>query len=225
MRRHKVVQRTLAALVVGVLMVPAASGCGAYEKMRRGYHELNNPDGGPPPLTDQQKIQLIDSMRAKGSFEAARDRLTSTAQSIAEQISAAVSGQTWQFANDENERDAYNNGSLCDRLDPDIARRPRARTVEFGTTFSADHFTTAANIVRQEATKYGATTETSLFNESAKRDYDVQGNGYEFSLGQITVATLLIKGDCRLLQKVIDLPPGQLPPEPPILPTTPTPSP
>ncbi len=80
-----------------------------------------------------------------------------------------------------------------------------------------------ANIVREEAAKYGATTESSLFNESAKRDYDVQGNGYEFRLLQIKFATLNITGDCFLLQKVLDLPAGQLPPEPPIWPTTSTP--
>ncbi|CMR03338.1 putative lipoprotein lprR [Mycobacterium tuberculosis] len=69
--------------------------------------------------------------------------------------------------------------------------------------------------MREEAAKYGATTESSLFNESAKRDYDVQGNGYEFNLGQIKFATLNITGDCFLLQKVLDLPAGQLPPNHP----------
>lgn len=38
-------------------------------------------------------------------------------------------------------------------------------------------------------------------------------------------ATLNITGDCFLLQKVLDLPAGQLPPEPPIWPTTSTPTP
>ncbi len=33
-------------------------------------------------LTDEQKIQLIDSMRNKGSYEAARERLTATAPII-----------------------------------------------------------------------------------------------------------------------------------------------
>lgn len=51
---------------------------------------------------------------------------------------------------------------------------------------------------------------------------DVAGNGYEFNIGQITVATLNITGDCFLLQRVLDLPAGQLPPEPPIVPS-PTP--
>lgn len=155
---------------------------------------MSHPDNGPPPLTDDQKIKLIDSMRAKGSFEAARDRLTTTAQTIAEQISTAISGQTWKFADDSNAQDDYQNGSLCDKLDPYIARRPRARTVEFGSTFSEDGFTAAAHVVRQEAAKYGATSQSSLFNEPAKRDYDVQGQGYEFNLGQINFATLLITG-------------------------------
>ena len=83
----------------------------------------------------------------------------------------------------------------------------------------------AQDIVREEAAQYGATDASSLFNEQSKRDYDVQGNGYEFNLGQINVATLTITGDCFLLQTVLDLPPGQLPPEPPIVPTTPTPTP
>lgn len=204
-------RRIVAAAVAGALAITGVSACTEYDKLRKGVDELNHPDDGPPPLTDQQKVQLIDTMRARGSFEAARERLTRTAQSIAEQISAAVPGQTWRFADDQNERDAYSNGSLCDKLDPDIARRPRAKTVEFGTPFSTDGFASATDIVRREAAKYGARTEGSLFNEPAKHDYDVHGDGYEFNLGQIKVATLLIKGDCFLLQKVVDLPPGRLP--------------
>lgn len=99
----------------------------------------------------------------------------------------------------------------CKELTGDIARRPIADAVIFGTAFSAEDFKVVTNIVREEAAKYGATTESSLFNESAKRDYDVQGNGYEFNLGQIKFATLNITGDCFLLQKVLDLPAGQLP--------------
>lgn len=207
--------------MVGMLTVFAGSGCSEYDKLRRGYHELNHSDGGQPPLTDEQKIKLIDSLRAKGSFEAARDRLTNTAQAIADQISTAVPGRTWKFDTGEYGQDAYNNGSLCDKLDPYIARRPEAKPVVFDPAFSADGFKTAVDIVRREAAKYGATTESSLFNESAKREYDVQGNGYEFRILQMDVAVLTITGECRLYQKVIDLPPGQLPPEPPIVPTTP----
>ncbi len=181
-----------------------------------------NPDTSPH-LTDEQKIQLIDSMRHKGSFEAARERLTTTARIISDRISAAIPGQTWKFTEDPNVQKVDREGSLCEKLSADIARRPTPDSIKFGTTFSAEDFKIAANIVREEAAKYGATTESSLFNESAKRDYDVQGNGYEFNLGQINFATLNITGECLLLQKVLDLPPGQLPPEPPIWPTTSTP--
>lgn len=124
--------------VSGVLLgmtVFGVSACSEYEKPRKGWDDLSHPDNGPPHLTDDQKIKLIESMRAKGSFEAARDRFTTTAQTIAEQISTAISGQTWKFADDSNAQDDYQNGSLCDKLDPYIARRPRARTVEFGRRF------------------------------------------------------------------------------------------
>lgn len=171
----------------------------------------HNPDTSRR-LTGEQKIQLIDSMRHKGSYEAARERLTATAQIIADRVSAAIPGQTWKFNDDSYGQDFYRNGSLCKELSADIARRPMAKPVDFGSTFSAEDFKIAANIVREEAAKYGVTTESSLFNESAKRDYDVQGNGYEFNLGQIKFATLNITGDCFLLQKVLDLPAGQLPP-------------
>lgn len=66
----------------------------------------------------------------------------------------------------------------------------------------------------------GATDVSSLFNEEdRRRDYAVQGNGFEFELGQAKIATLNITGDCFLMHTVIDLPPGLLPPEPPIVPT------
>jgi Lipoprotein confined to pathogenic Mycobacterium len=203
--------RIIAAVAALALTVSGASGCSEYQKLRKGVDQLSHPDTGPRPLTDEQKIKLIDGMRGKGSFEAARDRLTGSAQSIAEQIATAVPGQTWKFADDTNEQDSYQNGSLCDNLDPDLARRPRARTVEFGAAFTTDGFTAAVGIVRQEAAKYGATQQSSLFNEPAKRDFDVQGEGNEFNLGQVKIATLLITGDCFLFQKVLEAPPGQLP--------------
>lgn len=214
--------RIISGAAALALTVFSVGGCAEYEKLRKGVDELSHPDSRAPTLSDEQKIKLIDGMRAKGSFEAARDRLTSTAQAIAEQISTAVPGQTWKFADDPNEQDAYQNGSLCDKLEPDVARRPRARTVEFGSAFTTDGFTTAISIVRQEAAKYGATQQSSLFNQPTKRDYDVQGDGNEFNLGQIKIATLLITGDCFLLQKVLDTPPGKLPIDPPS-PTTTTP--
>jgi hypothetical protein len=168
-------------------------------------------------------VALIDGMRDKGSYEDARRRLTATAKVIADRIVAAVPGQTWKFTDDPNVQNVNRQGLSCDELNADIARRPNSDTVAFGRTFSADEFMTAVDIVRQEAAQYGATRESSLFNDQPKRDYDVQGNGYEFNLGQINHARLNITGDCFLLQKVLSLPRGQLPPEPPIVPTSPTP--
>lgn len=172
-----------------------------------------------------EAVQRIDSMRDKGSFEATRERLNQTARVIGERIAAAIPGQTWRFDDDPHGLKAARNGALCEKLNADVARRPRADPIVFGRTFSTEEFATAADIVREEAAQYGATDGSSLFNEQAKRDFDLQGNGYEFNLGQINFATLTITGDCFLLQNVLDLPPGQLPPEPPILPTTPTPTP
>ena len=105
----------------------------------------------------------------------------------------------------------------------DIARRPIADAIIFGRTFIAQEFASAADIVREEAARFGATGDSSLFDDLSKRDFQVEGNGYEFNLGQITFATLTITGDCFLMQKAIDTPPGQLPAEPPIVPTGPTP--
>jgi hypothetical protein len=170
-------------------------------------------------------IALIDGMRDSGSFEDARQRLNATARVIGDRVAAAVSGQTWRFTDDPNLQRMDGEGSSCDKLTGDIARRPHADTVTFGRTFTAEEFTVAAGIVREEAAPYGATGESSLFDEQTKRDYDVQGNGYEFNLGQVTVATLNITGGCFLLQRVLDLPAGQLPPEPPIVPSEPTPDP
>ncbi|MBS4730687.1 hypothetical protein MSM1_21025 [Mycobacterium sp. SM1] len=210
----------LAAALIGLL----TGGCALYEKARKVSKELGNPYE-TQRLTEQQEIALIDSMRAKGSYEAARQRLNNTARVIGERISAAVPGQTWKFDDDPNLIESARAGLPCDRLEADIARRPIADGIVFGRTFTANEFKTAAGIVREEAAKYGATDQSSLFNEASKRDYTVSGNGYDFSLGQIKFAALEITGDCRLLQKVIELPPGQLPPEPPILPTMPKPTP
>lgn len=173
-------------------------------------------------LKGDEAIKLIDSMRAKGSFEDARQRLNDTAKSIAERIVAAVPGETWQFTTDPNVLEVKRAGLPCEKLTGDIAGRPLSDTVEFGRTFSAEEFATASEIVRDEAAKFGATSKSSLFNESAKRDFDARGNGYRFTLGQVTFATLTITGDCFLMQSVVDLPPGRLPPEPPLVPSGPT---
>jgi hypothetical protein len=169
-------------------------------------------------------IELIDGMRGRGSYEQARERLNATAKDIAEQIAAAVPGQTWQFSDDPHGLAAKRQGLPCEKLTGDIARRPLTDPIRFGRTFDTQEFATAHDIVRREAAQYGATDETSLFNEDARRDYDVQGNGYEFQLGQAKVATLNITGDCFLMQSVVALPAGQLPPEPPIVPTATTPT-
>ncbi len=57
----------------------------------------HNPDTSRR-LTDEQKIQLIDSMRNKGSYEAARERLTATARIIADRRAVAEQAIT-RFAN------------------------------------------------------------------------------------------------------------------------------
>jgi hypothetical protein len=168
-------------------------------------------------------VQLIDGMRAKGSYEDAQRRLTTTAKAIAERIAAAVPGQSWKFDDDPAGQQITRQGLPCEKLTGDIARRPLADSIVFGRTFDTEEFATAHDIVRQEAAQYGATDESSLFNEQSRRDYDVQGNGFEFKLGQAKVATLNITGDCFLVQSVINLQPGQMPPEPPIVATTPNP--
>lgn len=205
--------RIVSAVLAGVVAVCEVSGCAAYEKLRKGVDELSHPDSGPPPLTDDQKIALIDSLRPKGSFEAARDQLTDIATSIAEQISAAVpAGAHWEVdTTSEFGRDAYAFGLPCDQLAGDIALRPEAKPIVFDPPFTPDGFKTAVEVIRQQAAKHGAATQTSLFNESAKREYDVQGNGYEFRILQMDSAVLTVTGDCHLLQKVIDLPAGRLP--------------
>ena len=176
-------------------------------------------------LKGQEAIALIDSMRAKGSFEDARLRLTDTASAIADRIVAAVPGQTWRFNDDPHGQNIVKAGLPCEQLTGDIAGRPIADAIDFGRLFTAEEFSVAVDIVQAEAANYGATEESSLFNDQNRRDYDVRGGGYEFTLGQSKVATLNITGQCFLMQSVVDLPPGQMPPEPPILPPDPTPTP
>ncbi len=173
-------------------------------------------------LSDEETVALIDSMREKGSYEQARARLNASAGAIAEQIVAAVPGQTWRFSDSTNAREMSERGLPCEKLTGSVARRPNADTVAFGRTFTPEEFAVAADIVRAEASKYGVTDESSLFDEQPRHDYTLQGNGYEFKLVQGKAARLFITGDCFLMQSVVDLPPGQLPPKPPLIPT-PTP--
>lgn len=206
--RRAASRRRLAAVFVLLCVSTLMGGCQVTE----------NPYESKTVKGDNA-IQLIDSLRPKGSFETARQRITDTAAVIAARIVAAVPGQTWKFEDDPHGLDAKRQGLPCEKLTGDIARRPMADPVVFGRTFSTEEFATAHDIVRQEAATYGATDQSSLFNEQAKRDYAVTGNGYEFKLGQIKYATLEITGDCFLMQRVVNLPAGQLPPEPPIVPT------
>jgi NAD(P)-dependent dehydrogenase (short-subunit alcohol dehydrogenase family) len=70
-----------------------------------------------------------------------------------------------------------------------------------------------AERLREEAARYGATEGSSLFDGAHPIDeYSVLGSGYEFQIMQMKFATLRISGECLLLQEVLDLPPGQLPP-------------
>ncbi|WP_413784906.1 LppA family lipoprotein [Mycolicibacterium peregrinum] len=79
--------------------------------------------------------------------------------------------------------------------------------VEFGRLFSGDEFRTAADIVRDEAARFGATGDSSLFNDDSRRDIDIRGAGYEFNVRQSKAAIVNITGDCFLKQRVIELPP------------------
>lgn len=153
---------------------------------------------------------IIESLRPKGSFEAARSTLTEIARSIATQIDAAIpGGQPWRVNSDtELGRMSYL-GAPCDDLPGDVALKPGAEPIVFDPAFTAENFPAAVGVIREQAAKLGATRESSLFNEDSKREYLVSGNGYEFHVLQLKVAVLTVSGDCHLLQKVIDLPPGQ----------------
>jgi hypothetical protein len=212
-RQKRIWRRLVTVPLIGMLTL-LIGGC----MLNDNPHESKTVKG-------DDAITLIDGMRDKGSFEDARQRLNATARVIGDRIAAAVAGQTWRFTDDPNLQRMNGEGSSCEKLTGDIARRPHADTVAFGRTFTAAEFTIAAGIVREEAAPYGAVGDSSLFDEQTKRDYNVAGNGYEFNIGQITFATLNITGDCFLMQRVLDLPAGQLPPEPPIVPTESAPRP
>ena len=167
-----------------------------------------------------EAVELIDSMRADGSYEDARRRINDAAATIAERIVGAVPGQTWQFSPDPNVQQVKSDGLPCDKLTGDIARRPLSDMVEFGRPFTSDEFATASDIVRDEAAEFGADGEDSLFNEQSRRDFHVQGGGFEFDLRQGGSAILTITGDCFLMQSVIDSPAGQVPADPPTEPST-----
>ncbi len=160
----------------------------------------------------QRRIDLIDSLRARGSFESARDRLTTVAGAIAEGISTAVpGGQPWKFDTTSDFAKTAHHGSVCAELPGNVALKPAANPVEFDPPLTAEGFRIAVDVIRRVAAEHGATEESALFGDSAKREYSVSGNGYRFRILQMDLALLTISADCRLLQKVLDPPPGQMP--------------
>lgn len=176
------------------------SGCTTHQK------------AGQMSADDQQTIELIDSLRPKGSFESAREHLSALAATVAEKINEAVpGGKPWRVDTTSDLAQTLHHGAVCDDLAGNIALKPDAAPVVFDPPFSPEEFRIAAEVIRAEAAKVGATEASSLFDESAKREYFVKGNGYTFRILQMKVALLTVSGDCHLLQKVLDLPPGQLP--------------
>ena len=150
---------------------------------------------------ERRTIELIASLRAKGSFESARDELTTVAGRIAEKISRAVpGGKPWKFDTTSDFAKTSRRGSVCDELPGDIALKPDADPVEFDPPFTTEGFAIAVDIIRQAAAELGATQESALFDDSAKREYFVSGNGYKFRILQMEVALLTVSGDCHLLQ-------------------------
>ena len=162
-------------------------------------------------LTEAQTIELIDSLRPQGSYEQARQRLTASAVSIAEQISAAVPGQTWYVDTNPYSLQISRRGLSCNELSGSIALHPTPDTIFFGRPFTGEEFAVAARIVATEAAKYGVTTQDSMFNNTNMRDFAALGNGYDFNIGQINGATLDITGTCFLKQHVLDQPAGVMP--------------
>ena len=202
--------RVIAATAAVTITASPLSGCAAYQKARQ---MSDDPDSTPPAAqTDQQRIALIDSLRPRGSFEAARAHLTAIAGSVAEQISQAVpGGKPWTFDSTSELATDARNGVPCDNdLSAGTARKPDADPVQFDV-FAPGDFTIAVGVIRREAAALGATEESSLFDDPAKREYVVSGNGYLFRILQINSTWLTVSGDCHLLQKVIDSPPGTLP--------------
>ncbi len=149
---------------------------------------------------DQRMTELIGSLRDKGSFESARDNLTNLAGSVAERISGVVpGGRAWRFDTTSEFAKTLHQGAVCDDLAGDIALKPDAAPIVFDPPFASADFRIAVGVIREEAAKLGATTESALFDESAKREYFVSGNGYEFRIMQMKIALLTISGDCHLL--------------------------
>ena len=161
---------------------------------------------------EQRTIDVIDSLRPKGSFEPARIGLTEIAASLAEKISRSIpGGKPWKFNTTSGFAKTLQRGSVCDGLPGGIALKPAADPVVFDPPFSADEFRVAVDVIRGVAAEFCATEESSLFNDDAEREYLFSGSGYTFRILQMKVAVVTVSGDCHLLQRVLDLPPGRLP--------------
>jgi hypothetical protein len=201
--------RRSAAVAAIVLCVAALGGCTTYDRIKEEIAPMDDQE----KFSDERQLKLIAELRGKGSYEDTRVRLTDSARLIAERISAAIPGQTWNFDDDPNVLGAARGGRPCMDVLGNIAKRPEADPILFGRTFAPDELTTAATILREEAARYGATEGSSLFDGAHPIDeYSVRGSGYEFQIMQMKLAGLRITGECLLLQEVLDLPPGQLPP-------------
>jgi hypothetical protein len=200
--------RLILACTAVALTASTLSGCATYQKAQ----QMNDGNSSPAQLGDQQTIDLIDSLRPKGSFEAAHDNLTAIARAVAEKINQAVpGGKPWTVNTTSQIVTNARNGLPCGNdLSAGTAGKPEADPVQFDA-FTPSEFKIAVNVIRQEAAKLGATEESSLFDDASKREYFVSGNDYRFNIFQINSAIFSISGDCHLLQKVIDLPPGKLP--------------
>ena len=204
--------RMMVAAAAVALAASTMTGCSIYQK---ATGMSDDPSSQPPAApTDQQTIELIDGLRPKGSFEDARDNLTAIARSIAEKVDRAVpGGARWTFNTTSNYARSTRDGLSCtdNPLSADVARKPLADPGEWDPPLTSEGFKIAAGVIRDEAAKLGATQGSSLFDDSAKSEYTVTGNGYEFQLLQMKSALLTVSADCHLLQTVIDKPPGRLP--------------
>lgn len=200
--------RRSAAVAAIVLCVAALGGCTTYDRIKEEIAPMDDQE----KFSDERQLKLIAELRGKGSYEDTRVRLTDSARLIAERISAAIPGQTWNFDDDPNVLGSARGGRPCMDVLGNIAKRPEADPILFGRTFAPEELTTAAAILREEAARYGATEGSSLFDGAPIDEYSVRGSGYEFQIMQMKFATLRISGECLVYQKVLDLPPGQLPP-------------
>ena len=179
--------RIIAAVAALALTVSGASGCSEYQKLRKGVDQLSHPDTGPRPLTDEQKIKLIDSMRGKGSFEAARDRLTVAPSRLPSRSPPQCPAKLDIRRRPQRAR-LVPKRVLCDDLDPDLAVAPEPEPLSsVRRSPRIDSLPPLGSSVRKPPNM--APRNRARCSMSRKRDYDVQGDGNEFNLGQVKIAT------------------------------------